>query len=212
MATFENKGILTYKDKNGDIHQMYPTTRRECLLNMEEIDTHLVDCNNPHGVTAAQSGSVPITRIVNGHELSKDIELTPGDLGIVLDTDLTLEGGYAEAKSVGDSINSLSNNFFTELSGVSSVANNALAIGMGKAAMSTATVTLEVGAWSEKMQTVELLSVTDNNTLIVGSHPDNNNDYSAMGVYCASQRAGEITFSCLETPSMKLLVNVIILD
>jgi len=131
MATYENKGRLTYKDENGDLHRLYPVTQRECVEGMEDIDAHLIDKSNPHGVDAEQTGAVPKTRTVNGKSLDKDISLNADDVGavpttrtingkpldgdIVLHTDdiggpfviddtLTMEGSAADAKVAGDAI------------------------------------------------------------------------------------------------------------
>ena len=45
------------------------------------LDAHINNKSNPHGVTAAQSGAVPITRKVNGKALSSDITLSAADVG-----------------------------------------------------------------------------------------------------------------------------------
>lgn len=42
---------------------------------------HISRTDNPHGVTAAQTGSVPTSRKVNGKALSADITLGAGDVG-----------------------------------------------------------------------------------------------------------------------------------
>lgn len=53
---------------------------------ISEVNTALSDhadnLDNPHQVTAAQSGAVPTTRTVNGHALSSDITLNAGDVGL----------------------------------------------------------------------------------------------------------------------------------
>lgn len=42
---------------------------------------HISDKDNPHNVTAAQTGAVPVGRTVNGKALSADITLAAGDVG-----------------------------------------------------------------------------------------------------------------------------------
>ena len=54
MATFENNGVLAYKDENGDKHLLYPVTKKDCVDGMEDVDAHLADQDNPHNVTAEQ--------------------------------------------------------------------------------------------------------------------------------------------------------------
>jgi len=46
-----------------------------------ELAAHVADTQNPHAVTAAQTGAVPTTREVNGKALSGDITLTAADVG-----------------------------------------------------------------------------------------------------------------------------------
>jgi len=99
MATFENKGRLTYKDTNGDLHRLYPVTQKECIEGMEEIDAHLVDQNNPHNVKVEQIGAVPETRTINGKPLSADIVLTPEDSNSVPKT-RTINGKSLETDVV----------------------------------------------------------------------------------------------------------------
>ncbi len=49
----------------------------------EALAAHTGNTANPHGVTAAQLGAVPVTRTVNGLPLSGDINLTPQNVGAV---------------------------------------------------------------------------------------------------------------------------------
>lgn len=59
MAVTEVSGLMKYKDANGNVYLMLPITTKDNVDGMEEIDAHLVDNNNPHGVTAAQIGAAP---------------------------------------------------------------------------------------------------------------------------------------------------------
>ena len=64
MATYEQSGILTFKNDSGDLYRMYPVTKKENVSGMDDIDAHIIDTNNPHNVTAAQIGaasSTPVT-------------------------------------------------------------------------------------------------------------------------------------------------------
>ena len=54
MATYEHNGVLSYKDKDGDKHILYPVTKKDCVDGMEDVDEHLENQNNPHNVTAEQ--------------------------------------------------------------------------------------------------------------------------------------------------------------
>ena len=37
MAIFEEKGRMTYKDSNGDLHRLYPVTKKECVEGIEDL-------------------------------------------------------------------------------------------------------------------------------------------------------------------------------
>lgn len=47
------------------------------------LSAHTGNKNNPHSVTPGQINAVPLTRKVNGLSLSSDINLTPGDIGLI---------------------------------------------------------------------------------------------------------------------------------
>jgi len=68
MAIREYNGVLSYKDKTGDTHLLYPVTKKDCVDGLEEmdaaiqaaretqrqLDAHAANRANPHGVTAEQ--------------------------------------------------------------------------------------------------------------------------------------------------------------
>lgn len=56
MAVNEVSGFLKYRDTDGDLNLFYPITTKDCVDGMEEVDEHIADTTNPHGVTAAQVG------------------------------------------------------------------------------------------------------------------------------------------------------------
>ena len=64
MATYEQSGILTFKNSSGDLYRMYPITKKQNISGMDDIDAHIIDTNNPHNVTPDQIGAVssaPVT-------------------------------------------------------------------------------------------------------------------------------------------------------
>ena len=64
MATYEQSGILTFKNSSGDLYKMYPVTKKQNISGMDDIDAHIIDTNNPHNVTPDQIGAVssaPVT-------------------------------------------------------------------------------------------------------------------------------------------------------
>ena len=56
MAVNELSGFLKYRDEKGDLNLLYPITTKDCVDGMDEVDEHIADTTNPHGVTAAQVG------------------------------------------------------------------------------------------------------------------------------------------------------------
>lgn len=58
MAVVETSGIIKSKDSNGNIVFFYPTTLKNNVSGMEEVDAHLANENNPHNVTAEQIGAL----------------------------------------------------------------------------------------------------------------------------------------------------------
>ena len=69
MATVEKNGLLTYKDKAGNKHLLYPITKSECVYGLDDalngvneaLSAHVNNKNNPHGVTPGQIGALPTT-------------------------------------------------------------------------------------------------------------------------------------------------------
>lgn len=114
MATYEKKGCLTYVDKNGNLHRLYPATQKDCIQGIEYVDAHIANNNNPHETSAEQVGAVPVERTINGKPLNDDIVLTPEDIGAAATDDtLTITGAAADAKATGDKLEELANRFDT---------------------------------------------------------------------------------------------------
>ena len=69
MAEFEEKGCMTYKDKDGNLYRLYPETKKECVQGLEDIDAHLLDTNNPHKLEADQIGAISVNDIATLEEV-----------------------------------------------------------------------------------------------------------------------------------------------
>lgn len=65
MATYDEKGQLTYKDDEGNLHLLHPKTKMDCVDGLEAAlgdkapESHVNNKSNPHGVTAEQVGARP---------------------------------------------------------------------------------------------------------------------------------------------------------
>ena len=77
---------------------------------------------------------------------------------------------------------------------------------------STITVTLTSAWWSSSTQTVTATWVTTSNTVIVSPTPANIDDYATNKIYCSTQGSNSLTFSCTDTPTGDIDVNVVIMN
>lgn len=73
-------------------------------------------------------------------------------------------------------------------------------------------VSLLASNWSDMTQIVSVDGVTEDNSIIPVPAPENHIAYCEFGVYCLAQANGKLTFVCAETPTVDLIVNVLILN
>lgn len=71
--------------------------------------------------------------------------------------------------------------------------------------------TLVVANWSANTQTVTVNGVTASNNVIVAPAPASSADWASAGVLCTAQGANSLTFTCTQTPSNDITVNVAII-
>ena len=71
------------------------------------------------------------------------------------------------------------------------------------------TASLTVAGWSSNSQTVTVSGITASNIVIVSPAPTSYSEYSVCGVYCSAQATNSLTFTCSETPSGALTVNIL---
>ena len=76
---------------------------------------------------------------------------------------------------------------------------------------STTSATLLAASWSSGSQTVNVTGVTANNTVLVSANPESVEEYGGCGIICTAQGAGTLTFTCKNTPTNNLSINVVIL-
>ena len=70
MATYEQDGIINYKSSNGDMNILYPATKWDNVMDAPDVEGHLANTLNPHGVTKAQVG---LGNVDNTSDLNKPI-------------------------------------------------------------------------------------------------------------------------------------------
>ena len=63
MSVFEEKGVITYKNKDGDLYCLYPVTKIECVEGMESVGSHIASTQNPHQVDPEQIGAIPVESV-----------------------------------------------------------------------------------------------------------------------------------------------------
>lgn len=83
---------------------------------------------------------------------------------------------------------------------------------IGAVTMKNATVNLPVSGWVENNQTVSVVGVTAANQVVATPSPASHEHYAECMVRCSAQSAGQLTFTCSETPTEALSVNVLILE
>lgn len=134
-----------------------------------------------------------------------NVAITPSNIG-------------AATSDHGHSITSLSDTLSVEKGGTgatsASSARSNLGItpaNIGAVTMKTATVSLPVGSWSSKKQTVSVSGVTSSNNVIVTAAPASYEHYNECAVRCSAQGSGTLTFTCTDTPTSSLTANVLIL-
>lgn len=81
-----------------------------------------------------------------------------------------------------------------------------------KVSLSAVSVTLPAAGWVENNQTVSVAGVTAANQVVATPSPSSHERYAEGMVRCSAQSDGELTFTCSETPTEALSVNVLILE
>lgn len=71
------------------------------------------------------------------------------------------------------------------------------------------TATLAVADWSSSTQTVTVSGVKADSVVFVSPAPASASDYASAGILCTSQSADSLTFSCTQTPSAAIVVNIV---
>lgn len=83
---------------------------------------------------------------------------------------------------------------------------------IGAVSKSRLTVSLSADGWSNNQQTVSAAGVTADNDVIVTPAPASHEHYAECMVRCSAQSAGTLTFTCTDTPTGALSVQVLILN
>jgi len=85
-------------------------------------------------------------------------------------------------------------------------------INLRQKALATATTTIAVVDWTANEATKTVLGVTASNIIFVAPDPDSAVDYASAGIIASAQGVDSITFTCTETPTSEIDVNIVIGD
>lgn len=73
-------------------------------------------------------------------------------------------------------------------------------------------VTLTSAWWSSNTQTVTATWVTASNNVVISPAPSSFSDYTSAVIYCSAQASNSLTFTCTNTPTSDITVNVLIMN
>lgn len=142
MATTENSGLITYKDKSGNTYLMYPVTKAELVDGLDEAIVEKVGTTAPqsHAATHAKNGSDPIS--------VSDLGFTKGDIGLdkvdnTADADKSVK--YATTAGTADKT---ANSFIVRLNGGTTEGTDKFTFN-GSAAKSVDITAAQIGAMSK---------------------------------------------------------------
>ena len=80
-----------------------------------------------------------------------------------------------------------------------------------KVVHNTKPVLLSASNWSNMAQTINVAGVTVDNNIVIAPAPTSHETYCETGIYCSAQASGKLTFTCTQTPTSNLTVNIMIL-
>lgn len=75
----------------------------------------------------------------------------------------------------------------------------------------SSTVTLTSSGWSSNSQTVSISGMTATLDIVVSPAPASQEAWGKAGVFCSSQGAGTLTFTCKSAPTTNLTANILTL-
>lgn len=119
MATIEQSGLMIFKDAEGNKTILYPVTKKDNVDGMEDIDAHIVDKNNPHGVTAEQ------IKRADGQTVEEAISANEAATEAAQKTADEAKEAAANAQQVANSATTVANEAKTAAEGATTVANEA---------------------------------------------------------------------------------------
>lgn len=232
MSVTEVNSVMKFKDKDGNVTAIYPITKDNVVTTTGDGSAYLATVK---GISALTTG---VSFVMIPHVVSTVTSPTidVNGLGAIrirrrLTSATTITyAGYSDAwLSAGKPVKITYDGTFwiadvqkpvaADLSGSVPIANGGTGAttaadartNLGAVSMTSLTVTLYAWSWSSNTQTVTASGVTSSNTIIPSPAPESHKAYGEAGVYCSAQASDSLTFTCTDTPSADLTVNVLIL-
>ena len=165
-------------------------------------DNHIANKENPHGVTAEQTGAA---KAAHSH-IKADITDFPATMPPSAHThnasDITA-GTFDSARLPVIPV---------DKGGTGATTSEQARTNLGSEGKhSTTTAALLVSSWISNSQSISVLGVTPNNTIIISPAAESHKAWGEAGIYCSAQAEGMLTFICTKVPSEELTVNIVIM-
>lgn len=125
---------------------------------------------------------------------------------------VTYDGTYWIADLPKPSASDLVGSVAIANGGTGATTPSAARTNIGAIGATSRSITLNAASWASNSQTVTVSGVSTSNIVIVSPSPDSFEAYGEAGVRCSAQANNSLTFTCSDTPSANLTVNVIILE
>lgn len=164
------------------------------------LTAHVNDEDNPHGVTAAQVGALPVT----GGTLQGDL---------IIDQVSTTSHHTVDFQWREDTMSSFQFPVLRGLQAPTEADEAANKLYVDKK-ITTTTVTLKALnlSWSNNTFTVGVSGVTTSSTVIVSPIPSQQDAYIEAGIKCYEQGSGFLRFSREKVNESAIMVNVLIIN
>lgn len=232
MSVTEVNSVMKFKDKDGNITAIYPITKDNVVTTtgdgsaylatvkgVSELTTGVSFVMIPHVVSTVTSptidvnglGAIRIRRRLTSATTTTYVGHSDAWLSAGKPVKITYDGTFWIADVPKPVAADLSGSVPIANGGTGATTAADARTNLGAVNMVNAVVTLSASSWSSSTQTVAVSGVTSSNTIIPSPAPESHEAYGDAGVYCSAQASDSLTFTCTDTPSADLTVNVLIL-
>lgn len=232
MAVSEINPVMKFKDTDGSVTVIYPVTKTNAVTTtgngsayeatvkgISELTVGTSFVLIPHvdstsvspGLNVNGLGSTEIRRRISTTTNGTVLGETENWLVANQPIEVMYNGEFWIANTQRPSANDLVGSVPVDKGGTGATTAAEARTNLGAVSMTSLTVTLSASSWSSNEQTVSVVGVTSSSTAIVTPAPASHTAYAEAGIYCSAQATDSLTFTCDDTPSEDLTVNVVIL-